>query len=116
MILRPRPEPVPEGSNRFAPGALVRHKRYGYRGVVAAVDLCCEADDKWYLSNQTQPPREQPWYHVLVHGGAHATYAAESNLEPELAPAPIVHPLVGALFSGFDGERYERNDTPWPPA
>jgi len=107
VILRPRPEPVPEGSNRFAPGALVRHKRYGYRGVVAAVDLCCEADDKWYLSNQTQPPREQPWYHVLVHGGSE-TYVAEENLELDPSGEEVTHPYVTRVFSMFIKGRYHR--------
>lgn len=50
----------------FEPGQLVRHRRYGYRGVVVDRDEFCEADDEWYSKNQTQPDRDQPWYHVLV--------------------------------------------------
>ena len=63
---------LPESSPaRFQPGHLVRHRRYGYRGVVVALDLECGAGDDWYRSNRTQPDRDQPWYHVLVHGSSH---------------------------------------------
>jgi heat shock protein HspQ len=116
MIQRPESEAAPLGSNRFRPGDLVRHRRYGYRGVVVGFDLRCMADEAWYQANQTQPRKDQPWYHVLVHGSTQATYAAETSLAPEPEPAPIEHPLVAVLFSGFEGGRYVRNDTRWPPA
>ncbi|MFQ5845905.1 MAG: heat shock protein HspQ, partial [Planctomycetota bacterium] len=64
---------------RFEPGELVRHRRYGYRGVVAGLDPECRAGDEWYQGNLTQPDRRQPWYHVLVHGAQHTTYVAEEN-------------------------------------
>ena len=111
MILRPEP---PAASSRFARGQLVRHRRYGYRGVVVELDPCCRASDVWYHANQTQPRRDQPWYHVLVHGTAQTTYAAETSLEPDPEPAPIVHPLVDAFFSAFEDGRYVRNERPWP--
>ncbi len=104
------PGPVP----RFAPGQLVQHRRYGYRGVVVDFDLACRADDAWYQKNQTQPDREQPWYHVLVDGSTVVTYAAESSLEADTSEQPIHHPLVPQLFEGFLGGRYERNNVPWP--
>lgn len=115
MILPPQPESAPAGANLFQPGDLVRHRRYGYRGVVAALDLRCIAPEDWYHSNQTQPKKAQPWYHVLVHGEGHSTYAAESNLAPDEEIAPIVHPLIQHLFKDFRDGRYERNETPWPP-
>ena len=64
----------------FEPGQLVRHRRYGYRGVVVDRDECCRAGDDWYLKNQTQPDRDQPWYHVLVDGSSTCTYAASESL------------------------------------
>ena len=98
----------------FEPGTLVRHVRYGYRGVVVARDLVCTADEDWYRSNQTQPQRDQPWYHVLVHEGTHTTYAAQQNLEADDSGQPIEHPLVAAFFSSFENGGYVRNDRPWP--
>ena len=99
---------------KFAPGDLVRHVRYQYRGVVVALDPKCAADEQWYQSNQTQPDRGQPWYHVLVHETGSVTYPAQSSLEPDDTAEPITHPLLGQFFSGFADGRYQRNDASWP--
>jgi heat shock protein HspQ len=99
---------------KFAPGDLVRHVRYQYRGVVVALDPKCAAGEQWYQSNQTQPDRAQPWYHVLVHESGSVTYPAESSLEPDDTAEPIIHPLLGQFFSEFADGKYHRNKTPWP--
>jgi len=98
----------------FRPGQLVRHKRYGYRGVVVSVDPVCRASDQWYESNQTQPPRSQPWYHVLVDGSANCTYAAQTSLEADDSGKPVRHPLVDVFFTAQTPDGYARNDKPWP--
>ena len=98
---------------RHEPGELVRHSRYGYRGVVVAVDDACQADEAWYQKNNTQPDRDQPWHHVLVHGTSTTTYAAGENLLPDTTADEIRHPLVSVFFSSFDGDRYVRNDREW---
>ena len=103
-------EPLP----KFERGQLVRHKRYGYRGLVVDFDTVCTAGDEWYKSNKTQPNRKQPWYHVLVHGTGDTTYAAEENLLADESREPIDHPLVAHFFSEFVDGRYPRNDKPWP--
>ena len=103
----------PDAEPRFTTGQLVRHRRYGYRGVVVDFDLTCEASDQWYESNQTQPDRNQPWYHVLVDGTATTTYAAQANLLPDDSSEPIEHPLVEPFFSDFVDGKYVRNDRPW---
>ena len=94
----------------FAPGQLVRHRRYGYRGVVADFDMTCMAEETWYYANQTRPPRNQPWYHVLVDGSPTTTYAAQTNLEADESADPVAHPLVEVLFTSFQDGRYERSD------
>ena len=98
----------------FELGQLVRHRRYGYRGVVVDCDESCQADDEWYQRNQTQPDRDQPWYHVLVSGTSSCAYAASENLVADSACLPISHPLVAYFFSAFTDGRYIRNDEPWP--
>lgn len=114
MLKRPAAGGEPAGAEpRFAPGQLVRHKHYGYRGVVVAADPCCRADDEWYHGNQTQPDRNQPWYHVLVHQSATTTYPAQENLEPDPTGEPVEHPLLDHFFSDFRDGRYIRNDQPW---
>ena len=102
-----------ETDPKFAPGQLVRHRRYGYRGVVAAVDLRCNADHQWYMSNLTQPDQNQPWYHVLVDATATTSYAAEVNLEPDLSGDPVDHPLIHEYFDGLHSGCYQRNNRPW---
>jgi heat shock protein HspQ len=98
----------------FEPGQLVRHRRYGYRGVVVDRNEVCEADDEWYSKNQTQPDRDQPWYHVLVDGSSTCTYAASENLVADSSGLPIEHPLLRHFFSEFKNGIYIRNDDPWP--
>ena len=105
-----------EAPTRFRPGELVRHRRYGYRGVVVDLDLECTAPDDWYSSNQTQPGRDQPWYHVLVDRSVQTTYAAEENLVHDPGGAEIVHPLVEHFFDRFEDGRYVRNERPWGSA
>ena len=84
------------------------------RGVVVAVDQCCQADDEGYQGNKTQPDREQPWYHVLVDESTACTYVAAENLTADPGGLPVAHPLVPYLFSGFNDGKYIRNKEPWP--
>lgn len=99
-------------NSQFTVGELVKHRRYGYRGVIVDIDDFCRAPDQWYNSNNTQPDRNQPWYHVLVHDSNSMTYAAQTSLETDESGEPIEHPLINHFFSQFDGERYVRNDQP----
>ncbi len=101
------------GGSMFVAGDFVEHVRYGYRGVVVAVNLTCQADTDWYLRNRTQPNRDQPWYHVLVHGADTVTYAAQSSLTHG-TPGEVLHPLVPFFFDCSEVDRYIRNDRPWP--
>ena len=98
----------------FEPGQLVCHRRYGYRGVVVDRDESCKAGDEWYSKSQTQPDRNQPWYHVLVNGSSTCTYAASENLVADSSGLPIEHPLLPHFFSAFKDGIYVRNDEPWP--
>ncbi|MEO1981591.1 MAG: heat shock protein HspQ [Fuerstiella sp.] len=103
-----------DNAPRFAPGQLVRHRRYGYRGVVVAHDGHCKADPAWYMANKTQPDRDQSWYHVLVHNSEIVTYAAESSLRSDDSDEPVRHALIERFFSAFVDGKFIRNDEPWP--
>lgn len=103
-----------DATPKFSPGELVEHVRYGYRGVVVEADAVCQADPSWYQSNNTQPDRHQAWYHVLVHDSQSCTYAAQDSLRAAPVSQPVRHPLLTMFFSGFDGDRHQRNETPWP--
>jgi len=109
------PDYFPGDLPKFEIGQRVKHRRYTYRGLVVDFDMACQADDTWYETNQTQPDREQPWYHVLVHGTTRVTYAAESSLEPDPTNQPVDHPLVTHFFEvDRQSGAYARNDEPWP--
>ena len=98
----------------YKSGQLVKHKRYGYRGVIVDVDLECLADKGWYQMNQTQPDRKQPWYHVLVSDTDQITYPAQSSLIPDESCEKIQHAFLAHFFSGFENSHYIRNKEPWP--
>lgn len=98
----------------FSVGQIVQHRRYHYRGVIVAFDEQCQADMDWYKSNQSQPDRAQPWYHVLVDRATHHTYVAESNLIVAPDQSEIGHPYLEAFFKEFVGGLYVRNDRAWP--
>ncbi|MDJ0926844.1 MAG: heat shock protein HspQ [Gammaproteobacteria bacterium] len=95
---------------RFAVGDLVHHRLFGYRGVIFDVDPTFQSTDEWYETvAQSRPPKDKPWYHVLVHGAVHTTYVAERNLEPDTDEAPISHPLVEHFFVRFEDGHYVRS-------
>ncbi len=94
---------------RFSVGELTRHRLFSYRGVVVDVDATFEGTDEWYEAMaRTRPPKDRPWYHVLVHKADHMTYVAERNLEPDPSSEPIDHPLLGSFFDAFRDGRYCR--------
>lgn len=101
------------GETVFRLGQVVRHRNFGYRGVIVDVDAACQADEEWYRSNPNPPEREQPWYHVLVDGSAVTTYAAQNSLEVDDSGLEVHHPLVALYFQGFQGGTYRRNNVPW---
>lgn len=105
--------PQAKGIPQLGCGQLVRHKKYGYRGVVVDFDLTCQATDTWYRKNLTHPTKNQPWYHVFVDGSDSTTYAAESNLEADVEKSKIDHPLVPIYFERFENGHYFRNQVPW---
>ena len=92
---------------RFFVGQIVRHLRFGDRGVVFDVDPTFQGTDEWYETvARSRPPKDRPWYHVLVDGALHATYVAERHLEPDDTGDPVRHPLVAVLCGDYRNGRY----------
>jgi len=108
------PDYFPDELPLFMPGALIRHRRYGYRGIVVDFDMSCHADEQWYHANAAHPDRDQPWYHILVHGSTINTYAAQENLVADVITGRIDHPLISHFFEDADATGYLRNGEPWP--
>lgn len=94
---------------RLLVGQIVRHRLFDYRGVIYDVDPTFGLSEAWYEQMaRSRPPKDMPWYRVLVDGADHTTYVAERNLEPDASSAPVLHPLLTELFSGIDNGRYVR--------
>ena len=92
---------------KFQIGELIHHKLFDYLGVVFDVDPVFSGSDEWYDQvARSRPPRDKPWYHVLVDRADHTTYVAEQNLAPVDEFRPISHTLVDHYFGEFDGKRY----------
>lgn len=95
---------------KFAIGQLVRHLKFGYRGVVVDVDLTFDLSEEWYEQvARSRPPKDKPWYRVLVHDSVHETYVAERHLEPDSELAEVDHPRIDEFFDEFRGDHYARN-------
>jgi len=69
---------------KFSIGDIIQHKQFDYRGVIVDVDPHFLGTEDWYRKMaRSKPPKDRPWYHVLVDGQSHQTYVAERNLEPD---------------------------------
>ena len=93
----------------FSVGQLIRHVRFGYRGVIFDVDRTFQGSNAWYEQvARSRPPKDEPWYHVLPDGAEHTTYVAERNLSADPEPRPLEHPMLEDLFTGFEDGCYQR--------
>ena len=92
---------------KFFVGQIVHHNLFDYRGVIFDIDATYQGTDEWYeVVARSHPPKDLPWYHVLVDGAEHTTYVAERHLEPDEQGDPIHHPLVAELCREFQEGRY----------
>lgn len=92
---------------QFAVGDLIHHRLFDYRGVIVDVDPDFHGTKEWYQAvAKSHPPKDKPWYHVLVHESFHTTYVAERNLEADVSLIPINHPMIEQFFARFENGRY----------
>lgn len=104
-----RPEDARVTAPKFAIGQIVRHQKFGYRGVVYDVDPEFSLSEEWYEQvARSRPPKDAPWYRVLVHGRPMETYVAERHLESDPEPEPVDHPEVDDHFDEYRGDHYAR--------
>ncbi len=93
--------------SKFSVGDLIHHRLFDYRGVIVDIDAAFQLTDEWYEAvAKSCPPKDEPWYHVLVHGATHTTYVAERNLKRDTIAKPINHPMLWQFFSRFEDGRY----------
>jgi hemimethylated DNA binding protein len=103
----PRPPEV-----RFRIGQVIKHKRWGYRGVIIGWDSEARAPEQWL--RQMHPPdkphwRKQPNYSILVDTrdrlDAQTTYVPQENIDV-LVNTQVFHPEIENHFETFDGAQY----------
>jgi heat shock protein HspQ len=88
---------------KFSIGQCIHHRLFDYRGVVVDVDPEFQGSDDWYENvAKSQPPKDEPWYHVLVHDADNETYVAERNLTVDNSNEPVSHPLLQEFFVDFE--------------
>ena len=92
---------------KFNIGQLIKHKLFDYRGVIVDVDPVFEGSDEWYDEvARSRPPKDRPWYKVLVHDSDQETYVAERNLDNDSSHEPVDHPMIGSYFKRFNDGHY----------
>lgn len=94
---------------KFFVGQIIHHNRFNYRGVIVDVDASFQGSEAWYQQvARSRPPKDQPWYRILVDGGEHETYVAERHLEVAPDKTPVSHPELTKTFSGYKDGIYQR--------
>ena len=102
--------PIKVKDAKFAIGQIIHHTLFDYRGVIVDVDPMFCGSDQWYTRvATTHPPKDEPWYHVLVDNADHHTYVAECNLEVDSSNKAVNHPLIDEVFEGFENGCYVVN-------
>jgi len=92
---------------KFSIGDIIHHRLFNYRGVIFNVDSSMQLSEQWYNQvARSKPPKNKPWYHVMVDNQQHTTYVAEQNIEEETDKDPIQHPLLKEYFDRQDNGRY----------
>lgn len=92
---------------KFSIGQCIHHRLFDYRGVIVDVDPEFLGEEAWYQAMaKTRPPRDEPWYRVLVHDTGRETYVAERNLLADDSREPVNHPKLAEFFAGFEHGHY----------
>ena len=92
---------------KFSLGQLICHRLFDYRGVIVDIDSEFAGTEEWYDDMAlSRPPKDRPWYTVLVHDSDQTTYVAERNMSPDLDDGPIDNPEIFTHFAGFENGTY----------
>lgn len=99
---------------KFEIGMPVRHRKYGFRGVIFDVDPVFNNTDEWWESipEEVRPSKDQPFYHLLAETpeperSPYIAYVSEQNLEQESGDEdPINHPNLDEFFETMVDGRF----------
>lgn len=92
-----------ERTAKFGIGAVVRHRKYPFRGIIFDVDPVFSNSEEWWLSipENVRPRKDQPFYHLFAENAEteYVAYVSEQNLLPDLSGEPLRHAQVAELFT-----------------
>jgi heat shock protein HspQ len=95
---------------RFSIGEVVRHRLFGFRGVVFDIDPVFANSEDWYnaIPEDMRPDRQQPFYHLLAENaeGSYIAYVSQQNLIADDSGEPVDHPAIANLFGALKSGKY----------
>jgi len=101
----------------FRIGHTVRHRMFGFRGVIFDIDPVFANSEDWYeaIPAAMRPARDQPFYHLFADNGesSYVAYVSQQNLVSDDTGEPIDHPAIDALFEQDEDGRYALDARRW---
>ncbi len=97
---------------KYPIGNQVKHRIFGFRGVIFDVDPVFANSDEWYESipESSRPRKDQPFYHLFAEAPDKAPYVAyvsEQNLvDDDELDEPISHPEMEDVFEDLVDGRF----------
>lgn len=107
----PEPRDARSPKVQLRVGQVVRHSRWGYRGVIIGWDETARAPERWIEEMHKGSPewKGQPNFAILVdtrdRPAPQITYVPQDNLEV-MKHTKILHPSTEDYFENFDGSQY----------
>ncbi|KAL3131480.1 hypothetical protein ABBQ38_007787 [Trebouxia sp. C0009 RCD-2024] len=95
---------------QFTVGTVIRHKKYGYKGVIYAWDRVCDRPPQW--AQEMQVNHDQPFYGVLpdehdctrlFQGARISKYVAQENIEV-VQNERVVHRAISNYFPEYSSD------------
>jgi len=95
---------------RFSIGDVVKHRMFGFRGVVFDIDPVFANSEEWYdaIPEHARPDKQQPFYHLLAENGesSYVAYVSQQNLIADDSDEPVDHPAITGMFSAYADGKY----------
>ncbi|EQB00062.1 heat shock protein HspQ [Sphingobium wenxiniae] len=96
---------------RFSIGDVVKHRVFGFRGVIFDIDPVFANSEEWYESipAELRPDKEQPFYHLLAENGeaSYVAYVSQQNLVTDDSEEPVDHPAIADMFGPYANGKYK---------
>lgn len=83
---------------KFQIGQVVKHRMFGFRGVIFDVDPVFANSEEWYeaIPEHLRPSKDQPYYHLFAENEKthYVAYVSEGNLLIDDSDTPVSHPDI----------------------